>query len=111
MVADFKIQLEADSQRFEEAHLLFWQHHRKPVQKRVHEIFFCPGKNHAPDDILLIGVDMVKSRDILDKAYNDSKNVTAEFNRNILNAVNSIGRYNFDPDSSSMSHFIMKMDA
>ncbi|MFW6129386.1 MAG: L-histidine N(alpha)-methyltransferase [Candidatus Aminicenantaceae bacterium] len=48
-------------------------------------------------DVLLIGFDMVKNKDILEKAYNDSKNVTAEFNRNILNVVNRFIDTNFNP--------------
>ncbi len=39
---------------------------------------------------LLLGVDMVKNREILERAYNDSRNVTQAFNRNILNVVNSL---------------------
>lgn len=49
-------------------------------------------------DILLLGVDMVKSQDILENAYNDSRNVTAIFNRNILNVVNSLIATDFEPN-------------
>lgn len=52
-----------------------------------------------PEDRLLIGFDMVKSREILEAAYNDSKGVTAEFNKNILNVVNASLHGNFDPCS------------
>lgn len=37
---------------------------------------------------LLIGVDLVKSRDILEAAYDDREGVTAAFNLNVLNVVN-----------------------
>ncbi len=37
---------------------------------------------------LLIGVDLVKEREILDAAYNDSQGVTARFNKNILARLN-----------------------
>jgi L-histidine N-alpha-methyltransferase len=37
---------------------------------------------------LLIGVDLRKDRDILEKAYNDSASVTAEFNLNLLHRMN-----------------------
>ncbi|MFW6121563.1 MAG: L-histidine N(alpha)-methyltransferase, partial [Petrotogales bacterium] len=50
-------------------------------------------------DLLLLGFDMVKNKDILEKAYNDSKNVTERFNKNILNVVNSHIGTNFDPDN------------
>ncbi len=56
------------------------------------------GKAMHPGDMVLLGVDMVKDGGVLDKAYNDSKNVTAAFNRNILNTVNKIAGTNFDPD-------------
>jgi len=37
-----------------------------------------------PGDAIIVGVDLVKSRAILEKAYNDSQGVTAAFNLNIL---------------------------
>ena len=40
------------------------------------------------DGRLLLGVDLVKDRAVLEAAYNDSAGVTAAFNRNILNVVN-----------------------
>jgi len=48
------------------------------------------------EDRLLIGFDMVKSREILEAAYNDRTGVTAEFNKNILNVVNDSLNGNFD---------------
>jgi L-histidine N-alpha-methyltransferase len=50
-------------------------------------------------DMLLLGADMVKSKDVLEKAYNDTEGVTAEFNRNILNVVNNIANTNFRPEA------------
>lgn len=41
-----------------------------------------------PGDLLLLGVDHVKDRGTLLRAYNDSAGVTAEFNRNILLRIN-----------------------
>jgi len=45
---------------------------------------------------LLIGVDLKKDRDVLNAAYNDSKNVTAEFNLNILKNINKLVESDFD---------------
>ena len=45
---------------------------------------------------LLIGVDLKKDKDILNAAYNDKKNVTAEFNLNILNHLNNLIGANFN---------------
>jgi L-histidine N-alpha-methyltransferase len=39
-------------------------------------------------DRLLLGIDLVKDRTILEAAYNDASGMTAEFNRNILRVVN-----------------------
>ncbi len=49
------------------------------------------------DDFFLLGVDMVKDVHHLEKAYNDRNNITACFNRNILNVVNSVIGSNFNP--------------
>jgi len=39
-------------------------------------------------DHLLLGMDLVKDVDVLEAAYNDAAGVTAEFNRNVLHAIN-----------------------
>ena len=49
-------------------------------------------------DKLLIGFDRKKSMDILEPAYNDSKGVTAAFNKNILSVVNELTDGNFNPN-------------
>ena len=46
--------------------------------------------NMYPGDQLLIGFDMVKDINVLHRAYNDSKGVTAAFNLNILNSIGQI---------------------
>lgn len=50
------------------------------------------------EDILLIGFDMVKEKEIIEKAYNDSKKITEKFNKNILNAVNELICTDFNQD-------------
>jgi L-histidine Nalpha-methyltransferase len=52
-----------------------------------------------PSDGLLIGTDLVKDREVLEAAYNDSAGVTAEFNRNVLRVVNEGAGGDFDPDA------------
>ena len=42
----------------------------------------------SPGDGLLIGVDLKKEISVLEAAYNDSKGITAEFNKNILTRIN-----------------------
>jgi len=51
----------------------------------------------GPDDRLLLGTDLVKDVATLEAAYNDSRGVTAEFNRNVLIAINRELSANFDP--------------
>jgi len=42
-----------------------------------------------PQDRLLLGIDLVKDRSILEAAYNDARGITAEFNRNLLRRINT----------------------
>jgi len=51
------------------------------------------------DDRLLLGIDLVKDRAVLEAAYNDSEGVTAEFNRNVLRVLNTRLDAGFDADS------------
>ena len=48
---------------------------------------------------LLIGVDVQKDPAIIERAYNDSAGVTAEFNRNVLHHLNREFGADFDPDA------------
>ena len=78
-------------------------------------LFFYPGSsigNFTPADAagflsdvrrqcqqqggLLIGVDLIKEKALLDAAYDDALGVTAAFNLNALNNVNSVLGSNFD---------------
>jgi L-histidine N-alpha-methyltransferase len=52
----------------------------------------------APGDSFLVGLDLVKDAACLHAAYNDAAGVTAEFNRNILRAVNAGLGADFDPE-------------
>ncbi len=78
-------------------------------------VFFYPGSsigNFTPDEALaflarvreragggglLIGVDLVKPRAVLEAAYDDSLGVTAAFNRNALANLNRLARSDFAP--------------
>ena len=83
-----------------------------PQGKRL---FFYPGSsigNYTPEEAarflsglrtqcdddggLLIGVDLVKPKPIIDAAYDDALGVTAAFNLNALNHVNAVLGSNFD---------------
>ncbi|MCX2970786.1 MULTISPECIES: L-histidine N(alpha)-methyltransferase [Streptomyces] len=53
----------------------------------------------AAGDALLLGVDLVKSPDVLVPAYDDAQGVTAEFNKNVLHVLNRELGAAFDPDA------------
>jgi L-histidine N-alpha-methyltransferase len=46
------------------------------------------GANLQAGDKLLLGVDLIKSKEIVLPAYNDSKGITARFNHNLLDRIN-----------------------
>ena len=48
------------------------------------------------NDYLLLGVDRLKPVDILERAYNDSRGVTAEFILNVFRNTNRLLKSNFD---------------
>jgi L-histidine N-alpha-methyltransferase len=52
------------------------------------------------EDRFLVGFDMLKPKEMLEAAYNDSSGVTSKFNKNVLNVLNRELNADFDP-----SHF------
>ena len=48
------------------------------------------------EDSFLLGVDKVKDERIINLAYNDSKGITRQFNKNILNVINKEYKLNFN---------------
>ncbi|HEU0304256.1 MAG TPA: L-histidine N(alpha)-methyltransferase [Gaiellaceae bacterium] len=62
----------------------------------------------GPGEALLLGADLVKDPARLELAYNDSRGVTAEFNRNVLSVVNR--ELGGDFDLSSFTH-VARWDA
>ncbi len=54
------------------------------------------------DGAMLIGVDLQKNPEIIERAYNDSKGITAQFNLNMLTHLNR--EFGFDFDESAFSH-------
>lgn len=59
---------------------------------------FLAGVVHrlSPGDHFLLGTDLIKDRKTLEAAYNDSREVTAAFNLNILEVVNRLTDGDFD---------------
>jgi len=59
--------------------------------RRIHKLV-------GPNGGLLLGVDMVKDRDVLRAAYNDAEGVTAAFNRNVLVRLGRESEVQVDPE-------------
>jgi L-histidine N-alpha-methyltransferase len=53
-----------------------------------------------PDDRFVIGFDMIKPKETMEAAYNDSRGITSKFNKNVLHVLNRELNANFKP-----SHF------
>jgi L-histidine N-alpha-methyltransferase len=51
------------------------------------------------DDRFVLGVDLVKDRQVLEAAYDDAAGVTREFNRNVLRVVNGALGADFVPEA------------
>jgi dimethylhistidine N-methyltransferase len=60
------------------------------------------GSNLSPGDRLLLGVDLIKSEDIVLPAYNDAAGITAKFNLNLLHRINK--ELGGDFDLSAFAH-------
>ncbi|MFL5498952.1 MAG: L-histidine N(alpha)-methyltransferase [Gemmatimonadaceae bacterium] len=55
-------------------------------------------RSMGPTDRFLLGADLIKDPEIINRAYNDSKGVTAAFNLNVLNRLNRELNANFPID-------------
>jgi L-histidine N-alpha-methyltransferase len=56
-------------------------------------------KTMNPEDVLLLGTDLVKDPAVIEAAYDDSAGITAEFNRNVLHVLNRELDADFEPDA------------
>jgi len=65
----------------------------------AHELLRVMHRTAGADGALLIGVDLQKDVDVIERAYNDSAGVTAEFNLNMLRHLNNAFDANFDLDA------------
>jgi L-histidine N-alpha-methyltransferase len=68
-----------------------------PAERK--EFFADLTSTMQPGDSLLLGTDLVKDVGRLERAYDDSQGVTAEFNKNVLHVVNRELDANFDVDA------------
>ncbi len=55
---------------------------------------------------MFVGVDLIKNKKIIEKAYNDSKGTTAKFNFNLLSRINKVFKTKLkQKDFKYFSHF------
>ena len=66
------------------------------LDEQSHDFIYQLGSNLKPGDILFLGLDLIKSQEIVLPAYNDSAGVTRKFNLNLLNRINKELGANFD---------------
>jgi len=99
------------------------------LSSRDRPVFFYPGSsigNFTPDEAfaflrgihaqaqgggLLIGVDLVKPREVLEAAYDDALGVTAAFNLNLLRNMNRAVGTDFDPTQWRHVAFFNEIDS
>lgn len=56
------------------------------------------------EDLFLLGLDLVKNKSILEKAYDDSQGITAKFNLNVLSRIND--ELDADFNLSNFKHYV-----
>lgn len=66
------------------------------LDKEANEFLYRLGASLNTDDKLLLGVDLIKSEDIVLPAYDDANGITAKFNLNLLHRINKELDANFD---------------
>ena len=55
-------------------------------------------KKMKKSDFLLLGIDKIKNKEVIEAAYNDKEGITEKFNKNILNVINKEYNLNFNPE-------------
>ena len=60
-------------------------------------------------DLFLIGLDLVKNKEILESAYNDLDGITGKFNLNVLSRINN--ELDADFDLNNFSHYAIYNEA
>lgn len=67
-----------------------------------HRFFVDLGSTMSSNEWLLLGTDLVKERERLQRAYDDGRNITAAFNKNVLSVLNA--EFGADFDLASFDH-------
>jgi L-histidine N-alpha-methyltransferase len=99
IVADFMTQLAVIPNGQKRLFCFFGSTIGNLERDQANEFFRHIGHTMVPGDRLLLGIDMVKEKHILERAYNDSSQITAQFNLNVINVVNSLLGTKIEPQS------------
>lgn len=67
--------------------------------KMASEFLYALGSNLKTNDKLLLGVDLIKSADVVMPAYNDKQGITQRFNMNLLHRMNQELDATFDVEA------------
>lgn len=57
--------------------------------QKASQFLYQLGANLHPNDLLVLGLDMIKDKEMVLAAYNDMAGVTRQFNLNLLNRINN----------------------
>jgi L-histidine N-alpha-methyltransferase len=98
VVSDFQTQLHLIPKEKRRIFCFFGSTIGNLSKEKAKQFLINLSNNMQQGDMFLLGVDMVKDKQILEKAYNDDKDITAEFNKNILNVVNNHLKTDFNKD-------------
>ena len=72
------------------------------THEAAHELLAVMYQEAGDDGALLIGVDLQKDPEIIERAYNDGAGITAEFNLNMLTHLNR--EFGFDFNANAFTH-------
>jgi L-histidine N-alpha-methyltransferase len=97
VVADFSAQFALPSHPLPALHAFLGSTIGNFTPEAAVELVSSVRKRMAIGDFFLLGIDLRKDPLRIERAYNDSRGITAQFNRNILNVVNTGLGANFDP--------------
>ncbi|MDI6886505.1 MAG: L-histidine N(alpha)-methyltransferase [archaeon] len=96
IVADFTRHLDRIPNEFPKLTILFGSTIGNFSEVESQEFLRTVANSIKPGDRFLIGLDMIKEKNVMEAAYNDAQGVTSAFNRNILHIINRELNANFD---------------
>jgi L-histidine N-alpha-methyltransferase len=98
IVADFTKHIDLIPRRRKRLFLFFGSTIGNFTEKKRREFLVNVSCQMGPDDRFILGIDIIKPVEILERAYNDSLGITAQFNKNILDVLNKRLNADFDED-------------